>query len=56
MRIIPQNRNRKEEKLAKEYALCDIFNINLKIMQNNATYCLWMATYIIKEVRGNNYI
>lgn len=25
-------------------------------MQNNATYCLWMATYIIKEMQGNKYI
>lgn len=53
--IIPQNINRKEEKKwAKEYA--HIFYINLKIMQNNATYCLWMATYIIKEMQGSKCI
>ena len=54
-RVGRRKREKGRKKVAKEYALYDIFNINLKIMQNNATYCLWMATYIIKEVWGNNY-
>lgn len=63
MCIIPQNINRKEEnKWPKNIIyiyniyIKNIFYINLKIMQNNATYCLWMATYIIKEMQGNKYI